>query len=141
MVNRTLISAKLAELADRVARVRTCRTSTETELKGDRNAAELVAFNLMLAVQICADIASHLIADEGWSVARTIGEGFARLEEHQVIPSDVAAALRNAVGLRNVVAHGYAGVDLALLHLAATRGVDDLDSFARSIAGWVMQQG
>ena len=57
-----------------------------------------------------------------------------------MIPSDVAAALRNAVGLRNVVAHGYAGVDLPLLHLAATRGVDDLDSFARSIAGWVLRQ-
>jgi uncharacterized protein YutE (UPF0331/DUF86 family) len=139
MVNRTLISTKLAELADRVARIRACRTATVAELAQDRNAADLVAFNLMLAIQICAAVASHLIADEGWLIARTIGESFTRLEEHAVIPRDVAVALRNAVGLRNVVAHGYAGVDLTLLHLAATGGVDDLDSFARSIAGWALK--
>jgi len=33
------------------------------------------------------------------------------LQEHQVISRAVVAALRNAVGLRNLVAHGYAGVD------------------------------
>ena len=139
MVNRTLISSKLAELADRVARVRKHRTPTADGLRADRDAADLVAFNLMIAVQICADIAGHLIADAGWPAAKTLGEGFTRLEERQVIGGDVAAALRNAVGLRNVVAHGYAGVDLALLHTAANRGAEDLDAFARAVAAWTLK--
>jgi uncharacterized protein YutE (UPF0331/DUF86 family) len=35
------------------------------ELASDRDALDLVAFNLMLAVQAACDPASHLIADEG----------------------------------------------------------------------------
>ena len=139
MVDRTLIASKLADLADRIARVRQHRTSTPEELANHRDASDLVAFNLMLAVQICADIASHLIADEGWPAAKTLGEGFTRLQDHQVISQAVATALRNAVGLRNLVAHGYAGVDPALLHLAATRGIDDLDAFARAVASWSLK--
>lgn len=130
------MSSKLAELADRVGRVRAHRKASGSELKADRDATDVIAFNLMLAVQICADIASHIIADEGWPVAKTIAEGFTRLQEHQVIPAPVAAALRNAAGLRNVVAHGYAGLDINLLQVAATRGIEDLDSFARAVALW-----
>ena len=93
----------------------------------------------MIAVQICADIASHLIADEGWPAAKTLGESFTRLQERQVIAVEVAAALRNAVGLRSVVAHGYAGVDVDLLQRAATQGLEDLDAFAREIAAWALR--
>jgi uncharacterized protein YutE (UPF0331/DUF86 family) len=32
---------------------------------------DLVSFNLVLAVQSCSDIASHIIADEGWPAAQT----------------------------------------------------------------------
>jgi uncharacterized protein YutE (UPF0331/DUF86 family) len=72
MVDRDLIAAKLAELADRVARVRTRCPPTVEELSEDRDALDVVSFNLMLAVQSCADIASHIIADEGWPPAREI---------------------------------------------------------------------
>jgi uncharacterized protein YutE (UPF0331/DUF86 family) len=135
MVNRTLLSIKLSELADRLGQIRRHRKSLE-ELKHDRDAAELVAFNLLLAVQACVDIASHCIADEGWPVAKSIGESFTRLEQQAVIPASVAEALRRGTGLRNWIAHGYAGVDLALVHRAATDGLDDLEAFARAVAQW-----
>ena len=46
-------------------------------------------------------------------------------------------ALARAAGLRNVVAHGYAGIDAELFHASATRGIADLDAFAREVASWI----
>lgn len=137
MVNPDLVAAKLSELADRVSRVRARVTPSAQELAADRDALELVAFNLMLAVQICADIASHVIADEGWPAARNLAEGFDRLRANGVIEAAVAAELMKAVGLRNVVAHGYAGLDVAKVHAAATAGVADLDRFATQVSAWI----
>jgi uncharacterized protein YutE (UPF0331/DUF86 family) len=136
MVNRDLLAAKLAELSDRVARVRSHARATAAELAVDRDALDLVAFNLMLAVQTCADVASPLIADEAWPVASTLGDGFQRLHEHGVLTRATADALGRAVGLRNVVAYGYGGIDVARVHAAATHGVEDLDGFAREVALW-----
>ncbi len=136
MVNRDLLSAKLADLADRVGRVRSRCPPTAAELLANRDALDLVAFNLMLAVQICADIASHVIADEAWPPASTLAGGFHRLHEKGALSAATAAALGRAVGLRNVVAHGYAAVDPAMVHLAATQGLGDLEAFAREIASW-----
>jgi len=66
MVDADLVASKLAELADRIARVRGHVRQSSDALSGDRDALEIVSFNLMLAVQTCADMASHLIADERW---------------------------------------------------------------------------
>ena len=141
MVNRDVIAAKLAELARRTARARQHVKATSAELAADADALDLVAFNLMLAVQTCADIASHLIADAGWPSTRTFAEAFLRLHEHGVLTRSTADALARAAGLRNVVAHGYAGVDVGLVHAAATSGLRDLDAFAREVAVWVSGAG
>ena len=140
MVNRDLVAAKLAELNDRVQRVRTHAPQSVEELEADRDRLDLVAFNLMLSVQICADIAGHVISDEGWPVARTLAEGFTRLQERGVITGATARSLRHAVGLRNVVAHGYAGIDPGMCYEASTAGLRDLESFAAELGRWVLLQ-
>lgn len=136
MVNRDLLAAKLTELADRIARVRGHTPGAADMLRTDRDALDLVAFNLMLSVQICADIASHVIADERWPAARTLAEGFTRLSEHGVLPATTALSLARAVGFRNIVAHGYAGIDVDACFRAATEGADDLEAFARAVSAW-----
>jgi uncharacterized protein YutE (UPF0331/DUF86 family) len=136
MVDRDLVASKLAELAEHVARVRTRRTATADDLRRDRDALDLVAFNLMLAVQACADVASHMIADEGWPPATSLGAAFERLRDRSVISQTVCEALVRAVGLRNVIAHGYAGVRPEMIHAAATTGLADREAFARDVATW-----
>lgn len=79
MVDPNLVAAKLSDLAARAARIRTHRKESADDLGADEDALDLVSFNLMLCVQICADIASHVIADEGWPAAKSIADSFERL--------------------------------------------------------------
>jgi uncharacterized protein YutE (UPF0331/DUF86 family) len=137
VVDRHLAAAKLAELADRIERIRSRCPASADELRRDRDALDLVSFNLMLAVQSCADIASHLIADEGWPSPPNLAGGFNRLRDEGVISPGTADTLCRAVGLRNVVAHGYAGINPAMVHAAAMSGVRDLEAFAREVAQWI----
>jgi uncharacterized protein YutE (UPF0331/DUF86 family) len=110
------------------------------ELRANRDALDLVSFNLMLAVQSCSDIASHIIADEGWPAAQNLAGGFNRLRDEGVIAARTAESLCRAVGLRNVVAHGYAGGNPAMVHAAARGGVADLDAFAREVMQWLARR-
>jgi uncharacterized protein YutE (UPF0331/DUF86 family) len=141
MVDRDLVPGKLGELAEHVARVRSRSKATAEELRRDRDAFGLVAFNLMLAVQACADVASHVIADEGWPPATSLGAAFERLAAHAVISRPVCEALVRAVGLQNVIAHGYAGVRPEMVHAASTTGLTDLNAFATDVAAWVRTRG
>jgi uncharacterized protein YutE (UPF0331/DUF86 family) len=140
MVDRDLVASKLGELAEHVARVRTRRTASAEDLRRDRDALDLISFNLMLAVQACADVASHVISDEGWPPATSLGAAFERLRDRSVISGPVCDALVRAVGLRNVIAHGCAGVRPEMVHAAATIGLADLEAFAREVATWAQRQ-
>ncbi|HEY0479638.1 MAG TPA: DUF86 domain-containing protein [Kofleriaceae bacterium] len=140
MVQLEIVQRKLAELDARVARVRAHRRASPAALASERDALDLVAFNLMLAVQAACDLATHLIADEGWTAPPTTADSFQRLAEHQVITTNTATALRRAVGFRDVVAHGDAGIDVAATYAASTLGLDDLDRFAREIASWLVSR-
>lgn len=140
LVRVDLLTTKLTELSRRIERVRANAPSTATELAANQDALDLVSFNLMLAVQSCSDIASHLIADEGWAAASTLAEAFVRLRDERVIDAAVAKSMGQAVGLRNVVAHGYANVDPTLVHLAATRGLADLEAFEQQVSAWLLKR-
>jgi len=136
MVKADVVAAKLSDLSDRIARVRAHRKADASALGADRDALDLVSFNLMLCVQICADLASHVIADEGWAPAKNLPQSFGILAEHGILDAATAAAMGRAVGLRNVVAHGYGRVDAAMVHSASSTGLDDLDAFAAQLAAW-----
>lgn len=137
MTRREVVEKILAELAHRSQRVARLARPSADELASDEDALDLVAFNLMLAVQAACDVASHIIADEGWRPASSLAEGFHRLAEHGVVEKSTAAQLARAVGLRNVVAHAYHRLDPSAVHAASTRGLDDLDAFAREVGTWL----
>jgi uncharacterized protein YutE (UPF0331/DUF86 family) len=130
-------STKLAELRDRVERVRARCPATAEELRSDLDALDLVSFNLMLAVQSCSDCACDLIADEGWRVVTSLPGAFDRLREEGVISTTTAVALGRAVGLRNAVMHGHARENPTMVHTAATQGLGDLEAFAREVERWI----
>jgi uncharacterized protein YutE (UPF0331/DUF86 family) len=137
MVDPNVVASKLRELDERIARVRAHLPAESSALAANRDALELVSFNLMLAVQACLDIASHLIADEAWPPASSLADSFQRLGEQGVVAPATAAALRRAAGLRNLVAHGYAEANPDLLYAAASSGLPDLQRFASEVSGWV----
>ncbi len=140
MVDANVVAMKLGELTDRIARVRSHCPDNPEDLTADRDTLDLVSFNLLLAVQTCLDLASHLISDEGWPPVATAREAFERLEERGVLTKQTVRALSGAVGLRNVVAHGYSGADPARIHAAATTGIADLERFAAEAGAWVAGQ-
>ena len=137
MVDANTIASKLDELADLVARVRSFNPEDAAVLTEDRTARDLVAYNLVLAVQSCLDIASHLIADEEWGLATTASESFQILARHGVITSAMAAVMGKAAGLRNILVHGYSKAVPARIHIAVTSGLAELERFGDEVAAWV----
>ena len=140
MVNRNLLAATLLNLSDQLNRVRLHCPCSATELGSNRDSIDIISYNLMLSVQSCADIASHVIAGEGWPAATSLAEAFRRLSDQKVISSKTAEALGKATVLRNFVAHGYASGDPAMIHAHGRDAVTDMEAFASEVAGWLLRR-
>jgi uncharacterized protein YutE (UPF0331/DUF86 family) len=134
VVDKTILAAKIAAVRDAIARIREVLPRSTDEFLADRTVREVVTLNLFVAVQESIALAVHWLADQGWEVPQAHGDAFTVLAARGIIESELAARLRAAAGLRNLIAHQYGVIDLRRVFAIASREVDDLLAFCQQIA-------
>lgn len=95
---------------------------------------DLAIFYLFLALQECIDLAAHWVADAGWGSPDDAGSVFDLLRDRGAIDASLADTMRQGVGLRNRIAHGYAMLDYGRVRTEARTGIPALRTFLRLIA-------
>ena len=70
MVRLDLVREKVRRLKDTAAALRACTPPQASALAASRDALDLVSFRVYLGMQEAIDLASHIIADEGWGRRR-----------------------------------------------------------------------
>lgn len=125
-------------VAKRLAQVETCVRQLRTLARPDRLETDLrelrfVEHTLQIAIQACQDVASHIVSDERLGEPRTNRELFTVLARAGWIEEPLAMAMSRAVGFRNVLVHGYAEVDPAVVRDVVENRLDDLLAFGAAI--------
>jgi uncharacterized protein YutE (UPF0331/DUF86 family) len=126
-----LLTKKLALIETYVVELRTL--ARPDQIDHDVREERFVEHTLQLAIQATLDAASHVVSDERLGEPRTNQELFELLARAGWIPSDLARSLRAAAGLRNILVHGYASVDKAIVRDVLANHLDDLLQFAQAV--------
>ena len=134
MVDREVVAAKVAAIRDAVDRVRRTLPPTAGELAADRDRREIVALNLLVALQSCLALAAHWLADEGRQVPQSYRAVMLSLAEEGVLEVGLARRLGDAAGLRNLIAHQYARLDWERIHVLASQRLGDLEDFCSELS-------
>lgn len=132
-MDQQVIAQKLESLRRCILRVESKTPADLPTLTNDPDVQDVVVLNLTRAVQLCVDIASHLIADSPESAPGTMGESFTTLAKLQIIDETTANNLKRAVGFRNVAVHDYEDIDWAIVYAICTKHLDDFRQFAQKI--------
>ncbi len=141
MTSKEVVLAKAERVRRRLDRLRQAIGVERSEFLSDIGRVEQAAFNVFLAMQECVDLASHIVADEGWGAPNTLGEVFDILEKRGVLGSTTSAAMRRGVKLRNLIAHAYAEIDADRLYESASAGLVEIQRFLGEIGGWLSGTG
>jgi uncharacterized protein YutE (UPF0331/DUF86 family) len=87
---------------------------------------------LQVAIQICVDLAAHLVAEQGLTKPDDYRGLFTALAQADAIDSSLAERLAAAAGLRNLLVHAYAELDDEKVWEALGQ-LDDLRAFAAAV--------
>ena len=131
MTDVELIAKRLALLETYVRELRTLARPEriETDVREER----FIEHSLQLAIQVALDVASHIVSDDRLGEPRTNAEVFDLLARNAWIPEELSETLRQMVGFRNVLVHGYSAVDLSIVRRIVENDLDDLLTFAKLI--------
>jgi uncharacterized protein YutE (UPF0331/DUF86 family) len=132
-MDRRVIEQKLESLRRCLARVSDkCPVDAET-LERDLDAQDIVSLNLTRAVQLCVDVAAHLIASREIPAPDTMGEAFDALADASLIGRELAGRLKKAVGFRDIAIHYYDAINWRIVHGICRRHLDDFRDFAACV--------
>jgi uncharacterized protein YutE (UPF0331/DUF86 family) len=134
MVKLDVALRKLTRAADWLDRAENLLARPAEAFLADKEAQDLASFYLLLSIQECIDLALHWVVDEGWEAPDDSGSAFLVLADRHAIDRDLAEQMRGAVGLRNLIAHGYSLVDHARMHQEYEQGVASLRRFLNAVA-------
>lgn len=127
MTDAALLLKKLALIETCVADLR--RLARPDALKADIRERRFVEHTLQIAIQAALDVASHVVSDLRLGEPRTSRELFDLLERNGWLNTPLAATLRNMVGFRNILVHGYDDVDLEIVRNVLDAHLDDMLAF------------
>lgn len=133
-MDRALIAQKLESLRRAVQRIETRRPASAEALSNDFDAQDILAVNLTRAVQLCVDIAAHVLAETNTPAPDTMGQAFDGLVASGHISAGLAMRLKKAVGFRNIAVHSYQAIDWNIVHHITHERLDDFVEFARVVA-------
>ncbi len=129
----SLIEQKLESLQRATNRVAERCPDEVSTLARDYDAQDIVSVNLTRAVQLCVDIANHVLSESDLSSPVTMGQSFDLLQEQGIIDIALCERMKKAVGFRNLAVHNYDTIDWAIVHAIARHRLDDFKSFAQAI--------
>jgi uncharacterized protein YutE (UPF0331/DUF86 family) len=131
MTDEELVAKKLAQIEGWLVELRAL--ARPELLERDVKERRYVEHTLQIIVQGCQDVASHVVSDERLGEPRTNQELFGLLAQAGWIDEPLAQALRRAVGFRNVLVHGYAVVEPALVRDVLVNHLGDVDRFVSAM--------
>ena len=115
MVDKTIVLRKLAELSEYLDQVREFENTTVEDYSFDWRTQRIIERTLQMMIEICVDLASHIISDSGYRIPKTYADAFKILYEHDVLGKTLFKNMERMAKFRNVVVHQYDTIDAEIV--------------------------
>lgn len=136
-----ILEEKLESLRRCIARIENKRAESGQQLRADVDRKDILTLNLTRAVQLCVDMAMHIITESDEPVPQTMGEAFDALAHLGVIDGEFGDRMKAAVGFRDIAVHNYHTVNWDIVHAITHEGLHDFYHFARAISAQIEAGG
>lgn len=96
-----------------------------------------IILNLQRALEVCIDIAMHMISKNKWGIPQNSRDSFEILHQHKVISSHLLTNLKGMIGFRNIAVHNYQSLEIDILKKVIENNLGDLTDFTKIIMGYI----
>ena len=133
MVDRSLVQRKLTLLQNKKRELEGYAIASLKALKAKTYMQKAVEKMLQEMIEICMDVAKHIIADASLRVPEDGRDAFAVLEESNILSSKSVAMMQKMVGFRNIIVHLYEKTDIEIVYGIYKKHLGDFDLFSKEI--------
>ena len=132
-MDNEVIYNKIESLRNCIQRIENKKPFEFETLLDDYDLQDVICLNLERSVQLCVDIAAHIISDSDAKAPDTMSDSFTTLKKLNYITDDVEERMIKAVGFRNIAVHTYQDIDWEIVYSIVTKNLNDFVQFAKEV--------
>lgn len=99
-----------------------------------REAQDIVAFNLFQAINSLISMMEHIVVDENYGLPESAYHAAEILSQKKILTKNDVALVRRMVGFRNIIAHQYVDIDKKKIYLVLKEGLVDIKRIVKKLA-------
>lgn len=127
------ITNKIIQLDEYLGILKQIGKTAEDAFINDKILIGSAKYYLQVSIEVCLDIASHIIASERFRAPKDYADSFSVLNEAGIISSDLCKQLRKMAKFRNRLVHLYSEIDNEYIYGFIQSDLDDITQFKNTI--------
>ncbi|MBM4135597.1 MAG: DUF86 domain-containing protein [Nitrospira sp.] len=133
LVDKLLLGRKLTQMETYLDQIREYSKISVTAYKNDWKIQRIVERTLQILIELCIDIANHLISDKGMSLPTSYADTFKVLTENRIISKNLFKTMEKMAKFRNIVVHQYEKIEPSIVVSILHKNLDDFEKYKRAI--------
>lgn len=136
-IEKSLIIAKLSKLREYIGFLKELQAFSREDLISDFKIRGATERYLQVSIECMIDIGNEIISSLQLQRPERYGDIPYILAKAGVIPEDYAETMALMIGLRNLLVHDYASINLNLVYDFLQTKLSDFNAFIKYIARWL----
>ena len=141
MVDKSLVLRKLSDLSDLYRQMLEYRGITTRRYAADWKSQRIVERTLQMMVEICLDVANHIISDKGYRRPVGYADHFTVLRENKILISRLTARMMQMAKFRNLIVHNYDKIDAEIVVGILKKSLPAFDAFKKAVVKFLEAEG
>jgi len=133
LVDKLLIGRKLAEIEVYLSQINEYSEISVKNYEEDWKTQRIVERTLQILIEICMDIANHLISDKNMRLPTGYADAFKVLMENDVISKELSNTMEKMAKFRNIIVHQYEGVDPSIVVSILRKNLGDFERYKKAV--------
>lgn len=137
LVDKLLLGRKLAQMEAYLGQIREYSKISVTKYKNDWKTQRIVERTLQILIELCIDIANHLISDKGMRLPTGYADTFKVLADNRIISKNLFNTMEKMAKFRNVVVHQYEKMEPSIVVSILHKNLDDFEKYKKAIVKYL----
>jgi len=133
VVDKTLILRKIAGMSEYLDQIAEFRNITIESYSSEWKTQRIIERTLQMMIEVCADIAGHIISDSGYRIPKTYSDAFKILGEHGILDETLSHKMEQMAKFRNIVVHQYDEIDASIVVDILQKHLSDFNDYKDTI--------
>lgn len=139
-LDKNLIKEKLKNILNYLEELKPILTKSYKEYIKDYTNYRTIERNIQLIVDTAVDINNHIILANDREPPIDYYDSFVKMENLEIISSELARKLASSAGLRNKLVHEYEKIDDHLLYLEAKKNLKNYFEYIKLVMEYLKKK-